>query len=53
MNRDHVVINWKFTRKKARQKFGTKEQIQVVRDLALLGVQDASTHRHLTGLTLV
>jgi transposase len=24
MNRDHVVINWKFTRKKARQKFGYK-----------------------------
>jgi hypothetical protein len=22
MNRDHVNINWKFTRKKARQKFG-------------------------------
>jgi transposase len=25
MNRDQVVINWKFTRKKARQKFGYKE----------------------------
>ena len=24
MNRDHVVINWKFTRKNARQKFGYK-----------------------------
>jgi hypothetical protein len=24
MNRDHVTINWKFTRKKARQKFGYK-----------------------------
>ena len=24
MNRDHVVINWRFTRKKARQKFGYK-----------------------------
>ena len=24
MNRGHVVINWKFTRKKARQKFGYK-----------------------------
>jgi hypothetical protein len=24
MNRDHVVINWKFTRKKARQKFSYK-----------------------------
>lgn len=24
MNRDHVVINWKFTRKRARQKFGYK-----------------------------
>jgi hypothetical protein len=24
MNRDHVVINWKFTRKSARQKFGYK-----------------------------
>jgi hypothetical protein len=24
MNHDHVVINWKFTRQKARQKFGYK-----------------------------
>jgi hypothetical protein len=24
MNRDHVIINWKFTRKKTRQRFGYK-----------------------------
>ena len=34
MNRHHVTINWQFTRKKARQKFGyEKKQHHAVRDL--------------------
>jgi hypothetical protein len=51
MNRNQVTINWKFTRKKARQKFGYKETTSPVRDLAIRASASGDLLLYVTTIT--